>query len=41
MIYEDAKSGLEMAVEKNMAICPANDFSIKDQLEAKKKSRCN
>ncbi len=36
MIYEDAKSGLEMAIEKNIAICPANDFSIKDQIEAKK-----
>jgi len=36
MIYEDAKSGLEMAVDKNITICPANDFSIKDQIEAKK-----
>lgn len=36
MIYEDAKSGLETAINKNIAICPANDFSIKDQIEAKK-----
>ncbi|BFU78691.1 EAL domain-containing protein [Arcobacter sp. 15-2] len=36
MIYEDAKSGLEMAIEKNITICHANDFSIKDQQEAKK-----
>ncbi|MGB5867467.1 MAG: EAL domain-containing protein [Arcobacteraceae bacterium] len=36
MIYEDAKSGLDMAIDKNIAICRANDFSIKDQREAKK-----
>jgi len=36
MLYEDAKSGLEIAIEKNIGICPANDFSIKDQIEAKK-----
>jgi len=36
MIYEDAKSGLDMAVSKNISICPANDFSIKDQQDAKK-----
>jgi len=36
MLYEDAKSGLETAVEKNIPICHAKDFSIKDQLEAKK-----
>jgi len=36
MLYEDAKSGLETAVEKNIPICHAKDFSIQDQLEAKK-----
>jgi PAS domain S-box-containing protein len=36
MIYEDAKSGLDMAVSKNISICHSNDFSIKDQLDAKK-----
>lgn len=36
MIYEDAKSGLETAINKNIAICSANDYSIKDQIEAKK-----
>jgi PAS domain S-box-containing protein len=36
MIYEDAKSGLDMAVDKNISICHANDFSIKDQQDAKK-----
>jgi len=36
MIYEDAKSGLDMAVDKNISICHANDFSIKDQQEAKR-----
>lgn len=36
MIYEDAKSGLENAIKRNIEICPSNDFSIKDQIEAKK-----
>jgi len=36
MIYEDAKCGLDMAVEKNLSICCANDFSIQDQQDAKK-----
>ena len=36
MIYEDAKSGLETAINKNITICSANDYSIKDQIEAKK-----
>lgn len=36
MLYEDAKSGLEMTKKRNIEICPANDFSIKDQIEAKK-----
>ncbi|MDC0933291.1 EAL domain-containing protein [Arcobacteraceae bacterium] len=36
MIYEDAKSGLELAVKKNIPICLSNDFSIKEQIEAKK-----
>jgi PAS domain S-box-containing protein len=35
MIYEDAKSGLDMAVDNNISICLAKDFSIKDQQEAK------
>jgi len=36
MLYEDAKSGLDTAVDKNLSICHANDFSIRDQIEAKK-----
>jgi len=36
MLYEDAKSGLDNAIKKNIEICNANDFSIKDQIEAKK-----
>jgi len=36
MLYEDAKSGLETAIKKNIEICHANDFSIIDQIEAKK-----
>lgn len=36
MIYEDAKSGLDIAVSKNIPICSANDFSIKDQELAKR-----
>jgi len=36
MLYEDAKAGLEEAVDKNIIICHSNDFSIKYQDEAKK-----
>jgi len=36
MLYEDAKAGLEEAVDKNMMICHSNDFSIKYQDEAKR-----
>jgi len=36
MLYEDAKSGLDEAIEKHIIICHSNDFSIKHQKEAKK-----
>ena len=36
MLYEDAKSGLEESINKRLIICSSNDFSIKDQEEARK-----
>jgi len=36
MLYEDAKAGLEEAIEKDIIVCHSNDFSIKHQKEAKK-----
>ncbi len=36
MLYEDAKAGLEEAIDKNILVCHSNDFSIKHQQEAKK-----
>ncbi len=36
MLFEDAKSGLEETVNKKLDICYSNDFSIRDQIEAKK-----
>jgi PAS domain S-box-containing protein len=36
MLYEDAKMGLDEAIDKNIVVCHANDFSIRYQKEAKK-----
>ncbi len=36
MLYEDAKSGLEESLEKNIIVCHSNDFSLYHQKEAKK-----
>ncbi len=36
MLFEDAKSGLEYAVNNSLMICHSNDFSIQEQKDAQK-----
>jgi PAS domain S-box-containing protein len=36
MLYEDAKSGLEESLEKNIIVCHSNDFSLSHKKEASK-----